>query len=304
MRFLFRKRPVRDEALVWLARLKRGLRQSEGTALLTWLKRRSHRLAIAKAAVEWHGPEVLVVLSEIFPIPPAILEPRRGVRPVFLVAAALIGTCVTLTAPIAVLLALDLHRHFYTTAPGVTRLLTLEDGTHVELNRGTAISVVYADHIRSVEIVRGEALISVATVSRYPFYIHAMGQAFETQSAIVDVRLAAEPIECHCGPGYCHGARRTSACDRQGSTGSARAAPDAGDRARRGGRRGVRRGPHAAGPARATRLAERYLSSALRHTVVGEVRQLLRYKREVRRFTDCKADLQLKHILRNGALVA
>ena len=35
------------------------LRQTEGTELLAWLERRSHRLAIAKAAVDWHFCQTL-----------------------------------------------------------------------------------------------------------------------------------------------------------------------------------------------------------------------------------------------------
>ena len=176
---------------MWLARLKRGLRQSEGPELLRWLERRSHRTAIAKAAVEWHGPEVLAVLSEIFPIPAAILEPRRGARPTLVAAAAIAGACITLGAPIAILLAAKVHRDVYSTAPEATRRLTLQDGTRVELNRGTQIHVVYAAHARSVLIERGEALFEVASAPDRPFYIHAAGRNFEAHSATFDVRFAA-----------------------------------------------------------------------------------------------------------------
>lgn len=187
----FRKRRnrAREDALVWLARLKRGLRQNEGQELLTWLKRRSHRGAIAKAAVEWHGPEVLAVLSEIFPIPPAVLEPRRRTRPALVAAAAIAGACVLLGVPLAVLMASLVHRDVYTTAPDVTTRLTLKDGTLVKLNRGTQISVVYATHARSVLIARGEALFEVTSAPSRPFYLHAAGRNFEASSATFDVRF-------------------------------------------------------------------------------------------------------------------
>ncbi|HEX5207788.1 MAG TPA: FecR domain-containing protein [Steroidobacteraceae bacterium] len=193
MRPLFGKHRsrAREEALVWLARLKRGLRQREGVELVGWLERRSHRTVIAKAAVEWHGPDVLAVLSEIFPIPPAILEPRRGPRPAWLTVAAFAGAGITLGAPIAILLASGAHRSVYTTAPEATRRLTLEDGTGVELNRGTEINVVYAARARSVLIAHGEALFKVRSEQDRPFYIHAGGRNFETAAATFDVRLTA-----------------------------------------------------------------------------------------------------------------
>lgn len=190
MRFPFGKRPsrTREEALVWLARLKRGLRPVEGQELVAWLKRRSHRLAIARAAVEWHGPEVLAVLSEIFPIPAAIREPRRGIHPL-LAVAAFVGACITVGPPIAALLRAGIHGSVYATAAAATRQLTLEDGTRVELNRGSQINVTYAQYARSVLVARGEALINVASAPARPFYIHAAGRNFETEAATFDVRF-------------------------------------------------------------------------------------------------------------------
>jgi transmembrane sensor len=182
---------ARDEALVWLARLKRGLRQHEGQELLMWLERRSHRAAIAKAAVEWHGPEVLAVLSEIFPIPPAILETRHGSRPTLVAAAGIAGACILLGAPLAILLASGVHRDVYTSTPQATKRLTLRDGTLVKLNRGTQIHVVYAARARSVDISQGEALFKVVSAPDRPFYLHAAGRNFETSEATFDVRFDA-----------------------------------------------------------------------------------------------------------------
>ncbi|HEY6515670.1 MAG TPA: FecR domain-containing protein [Steroidobacteraceae bacterium] len=189
MRFPFGKTSrVREEALVWLARLKRGLRPAEGQELVAWLKRRSHRMAIASAAAEWHGPEVLAVLSEIFPIPAAVLEPRRGLHPL-LGVAAFIGACITIGPPIAALLRAGIHGSVYATAAAATRQLTLEDGTRVALNRGSQINVTYAQYARSVLVARGEALINVASAPARPFYIHAAGRNFETEAATFDVRF-------------------------------------------------------------------------------------------------------------------
>jgi transmembrane sensor len=192
MRFRF-VRPgsrTRDDALMWLARLKRGLRQREGPELLAWLKRRSHRTAIARAAFEWHGPEVLSVLAEIFPISPAILQPRRGLHSAVFAATAFVIACITVLIPVLVVRT-ELRGRVYTTTPEATGQTTLEDGTRVELNRGTQISVVYWEHTRSVLLARGEALFNVRSEPDSPFYIHAASRNFETSSATFDVRLAA-----------------------------------------------------------------------------------------------------------------
>jgi transmembrane sensor len=182
-----RRNRASEEALVWLARLKRGLSPAEGTALLAWLRRRGHRSAIARAAAEWHDPEVLALLAEIFPISPAMVQPRRRSRRVVAVASA----CIAVMVPVAFLLAVDFHRHVYTTAPGVTRRLILEDGTRVELNRATQIDVAYAGRARSVQVSRGEALFNVPNDPYRTFYLHAAGRHFETRAATFDVRYSA-----------------------------------------------------------------------------------------------------------------
>ncbi|MGH8260661.1 MAG: FecR domain-containing protein [Steroidobacteraceae bacterium] len=177
-----------------MARLKRGLRPDEGPQLLSWLARRSHRKLIAKAAVEWHGPEVLAVLSEIFPIDPAILEPRRGTHPAVMAGAAAISLCITMIPVELGLLAhfglLHQKSSWYTTTPEATRRLTLKDGTRVALNRGTGINIVYLEHVRSVLVARGEAIFKVASEPYRPFDVHAGGRNFETNAATFDIRLA------------------------------------------------------------------------------------------------------------------
>lgn len=189
MPFGMRRTRQRDEALAWLARLKRGLHPDEGPQLLSWLKRRSHRKLIAKAAIEWHGPEVLAVLSEIFPIDPADFEPRRGTHPAIMAAAAAIAACLTMV-PIG-LGILGHQDRWYVTTPKQTKRLALNDGTLVALNRGTGISVVYLEHIRSVLVARGEALFTVAPEPHRPFHVRAAGRDFETGSATFDIRVAA-----------------------------------------------------------------------------------------------------------------
>jgi len=194
MRFpLGNRRRAREEALAWLARLKRGLRQDEGPMLLSWLKRRSHRKLIAKTAVEWHGPEVLAVLSELFPIDPANLEPRRGTHPAIMAAAAIVSVCITMIP-----FELGLLRHFgllhqkdpwITSTPEATKRLTLEDGTRVALNRGTQINAIIEEHIRNVFVARGEALFTVASDPYRTFDVRAAGRDFETKSATFDVNL-------------------------------------------------------------------------------------------------------------------
>ncbi len=207
MRFVLtqRRRRAREDALAWLARLKRGLHEREGPQLLAWLQRRSHRTLIAKAAAEWHGPEVLAVLSEIFPIDPQILAPppRRG--PGFIAVVVLISVGLTLTPFVLARRYLPLLfsqrqkvgslieslGHLYATSLGDTRGFTLEDGTRIELNGGTRLSVLYSEHARTVFVSSGEASFTVASEPYRPFTVIAASRSFDTDAATFDVHVAA-----------------------------------------------------------------------------------------------------------------
>ena len=200
-----RRRRAREEALAWLARLKRGLREREGPELLAWLRRRAHRTLIAKAAAEWHGPEVLAVLAEIFPIDPQLIDPPRRRNPVIIAAAVLFSVCLTVM-PFVVghrYLPLILSEKpkagslieslgdVYATSAAVTRRLTLEDGSRIELNRKTRLAVLYSEHARTALVSSGEATFTVTGEPYRPFTVIAAGRALEANAAMFDVRVSA-----------------------------------------------------------------------------------------------------------------
>jgi transmembrane sensor len=201
--FLNRRRRTREEALSWLARLKRGLRAGEGPELLAWLKHPPHRTAIAKAAIEWDGgPEILALLSQLFPIDPQLLKPPKR-NPATVSLGVLVGVCVAVT-PIVIanrtMPGVLFHRSadgllesgdIYTTAVGATRRLVLEDGTGVMMNAGTRMAVAYSEHLRAIMVSQGEATFTVAQEPHRPFHVHAAGRDFEARTGTFNVRLSA-----------------------------------------------------------------------------------------------------------------
>ncbi len=59
----------------------------------------------------------------------------------------------------------------YRTAAGEIRTLTLPDGSQLVLNSGSAIDLDYSDVTRTVKLVRGELLATVAKVPDRPFQV-------------------------------------------------------------------------------------------------------------------------------------
>ena len=83
---------AREEAAQWLAKLERGLRGTEGASLREWAREPANRAAIVDIARSWHGPEVLAILAEIFPInrPMAVRTSRGSAASLMAVAASIV----------------------------------------------------------------------------------------------------------------------------------------------------------------------------------------------------------------------
>ena len=100
------------------------------------------------------------------------------------------------------------YEHFripeYATSTGEQRIVTLADGTRVELNSRTRLTVHFTDRQRNVELLEGEAMFTVAHDPQRPFVVQssdlavrAVGTAFDvdrksstTTVTVVDGRVA------------------------------------------------------------------------------------------------------------------
>jgi transmembrane sensor len=76
----------------------------------------------------------------------------------------------------------------YTTAKGEHRTVTLADGTRVDLNAGTRMTVTLARHERRVSMPEGEAVFDVAADHSRPFLIAAGDRTVRVVGTRFDVR--------------------------------------------------------------------------------------------------------------------
>jgi transmembrane sensor len=94
-------------------------------------------------------------------------DPRSGRSRLIAVAASILLVTAALTA------YLRAPRGVYETAVGERRILTLEDGSSVELNSRSRIRVRFAQDQRDVELLEGQALFHVAKDRHRPFIVHS-----------------------------------------------------------------------------------------------------------------------------------
>jgi transmembrane sensor len=208
VKFPFSKRRdrIREGALTWLARLRRGLRDEEGSELREWLRPRSHRAYIARAAAQRDCPEDLAILSEFFQLKPDWVMPRLGRSPTVNVAATLMAICMAAvplcyvhhTMPGLILgpalegSFIEAQSDVYTSGRHTLRRIGLPDGTRVVMNRGTRIAVLYSDNIRSVLLLRGEATFTVPRQAHRSFDLTVADQLFGTEASTFNVRLTSK----------------------------------------------------------------------------------------------------------------
>ena len=101
------------------------------------------------------------------------------------------------------------HQPEYSTGTGERRVVTLADGTRIDLNSRTRLSVHFSAQRREVELLEGQALFTVAKDPQRPFLVQSrnlsvrvVGTAFDvdrrdstTTVTVVDGRVAVTSVD-------------------------------------------------------------------------------------------------------------
>ncbi len=169
---------TREAATEWALRLEQdaALTAAEAEALAQWLDGSPDRhLVLARRREMLADPAFRRALERA-------ASPARGLhwtRPAFsaaglaAAAAALIAAAALVLAPGETLPAPEAASHVTTLAE--TRLITLEDGTTVQMNADTRLTVTYTHDQRHVTLVQGEAAFDVPSDPERPFLVSAPG---------------------------------------------------------------------------------------------------------------------------------
>ncbi len=85
----------------------------------------------------------------------------------------------------------------YQTTAGQQRVVNLADGSIVELNAGSAISVDYTESERSLTLERGQAIFTVAKNPKRPFVVKAGSGSVTAIGTVFNVRKTSADVEVH-----------------------------------------------------------------------------------------------------------
>lgn len=202
------KRPlpdtVRGEAAVWLARLHSDTRtEKTESGFRTWLAASAqHRAAFEQMTGIWESTANLRRDP-----PPELARSRefgRVFRRVLISSAATFAVCALIAIATLYLLhtKADYRSELFTTAVGQRRLITLADGSRVELNTDSRLRVAFSSSVRRIVLEKGQARFEVVGNAARPFVVRvaesqivALGTSFDIRWT--DERLSIVLVEGH-----------------------------------------------------------------------------------------------------------
>jgi len=183
------------EAAGWAARIDRGpLAPAEEALFQAWLE------ADTRCAGAYARMRALALTSERARALGPDFDPAAFGAAPFMARRTMLklGGALAASALIAVTGTWEVlrHRGRFSTGKGETKVVALKDGSVVTLNTASEIQVDYSDGLRSVELIRGEALFDVAKNKARPFVVAAGDTNVRVVGTSFTVRhLEAAPVQ-------------------------------------------------------------------------------------------------------------
>ena len=210
---------IEEQAAGWIAAIDRGLQAYEQLALDVWLEASPfHGEALVKCASMWDLLDVMQPIAKLMPIDQALIEPQATnlkaaneglwLKPVMVACSVLMlaGVFVFSNLPtqekntIAVNTVVNQgqslqSRKTYSTKVGQILSIPLSDGSVLELNTNSSVSVSVTKFERNIELIQGEVYFDVAKDPSKPFVVTvgedrvtAIGTAFSIDAGYLNDR--------------------------------------------------------------------------------------------------------------------
>ncbi|MES1194858.1 MAG: FecR domain-containing protein, partial [Opitutus sp.] len=172
---------IEDEAAVWAARLRGGgMTDADRAVLAAWLERDpEHRWVLSRYR------ELTGVLDVQLAPPGAAAAGRAARCSPWRVAGVLLAAA---AAVAIMLLVLAGRPREFATKTAERHVATLDDGSRIELNAQTQLTVDLGRRERRVRVVRGEALFTVAKDAARPFFVETPAGTVRVTGTVFDVR--------------------------------------------------------------------------------------------------------------------
>lgn len=163
---------VQEEAASWLTRsIAKDWSEQDQSVLEAWLtESAAHKLAYWRLQAAWSRSEKLAALR-IAPRTPS--SRYRRIWPVAFALSASVAAAVVVWGWRPANWSPQLSFQTFSTPVGGRQVLTLADGSTIELNTDTVVRVGLSPAERTVALVKGEAFFQIKHDAAHPFVVNA-----------------------------------------------------------------------------------------------------------------------------------
>lgn len=197
---------IMDQATDWVAKLDRGLSESETREFQKWMgKSEKNQQMLMDLASMWDKMDAMNKLSEVFPHAPEQKRPEQknsSSRNIAFAASFALACLVSITAwqNDGWGLFMDqsqriVSENHYSTGVGEQSTFYLQDNTKVVLNTDSRLKVTYTDKQRLFELQQGELHVTVAHNSEQPLSVHAGDRVIQAVGTAFNVELRDTEVE-------------------------------------------------------------------------------------------------------------
>lgn len=182
---------VEEAASRWIARLEADdTSQEDRLRFQAWLDEDgAHREAFEAMRITWHRLDALALGAVGAPTLPGTQSRHDRLRRLPFAAAAVLVLAI---GSAALWLVGTPNVVQYETAVGQQKSVKLDDGSVVQLNTDTLLTVDYTEERRTVALVRGEAHFDVASDVERPFVVRARSGLIRAVGTAFNVYLSSE----------------------------------------------------------------------------------------------------------------
>lgn len=188
-------REARTRAAEWLERrVGNDWCEDDQAALNAWLAETpAHRVAYLRVNAAWHKADRLAALQ--VPQPPKAANATPTGFLTILVRLAAVSAMLVVIGIAAIAFVSRSQEQTFATGIGGHKLITLRDGSSIELNTDTVISTDVGAGHRTVKVAKGEVFFQVRHDSSQPFVVLAAGHRITDLGTKFLVRAQSSDLE-------------------------------------------------------------------------------------------------------------
>jgi len=188
---------IETQAKYWLWRIEEGLSQQERQAFVAWVNQdNKHHLALHKYSPSLKMSKLLADFNGLFPLEKKQTNKSTALLRQFSLAASVIflsilTTKVFLNKNVFSLFqetSTEIVNQKYSTVTSEQKTVTLPDGSLVQLNTNSLLTISFSENHRQLNLVKGEASFDVAKDKSRPFSVTSGEQSFTALGTIFNVQ--------------------------------------------------------------------------------------------------------------------